>query len=94
VAEALARAGDVGQAEAVAASLTDPFEQAQALTGVAEALERTEKDGERLQQLVASALAQTRDYIALLPLIARINPAVVIEFAQNMSYIERPLDSD
>ena len=38
MAEALARAGDVDQAEAIAGSITDPSVQAEALAGVAEAL--------------------------------------------------------
>ena len=43
----------------------------------------------RLEQLLASALAQTTDYLSLVPLLAKAQPAAVIKVAQNISRVER-----
>ena len=59
MAKALARAGDVDQAEAIARSITDPSVQARALAGVAEALAET-GDLDRSRQVVQQAEAIAR----------------------------------
>jgi hypothetical protein len=92
VAAALVRAGDVDQAEATARSITDPDAQARALAAVVRALvEAGDLDArsaipERAPQLLALALAQTMGYVALLPVLAQVEPIAVIEAAQNIAH--------
>ena len=45
-------------------------------------------DGKRLEQLLSSALIQTRSPLTLLPSLARIEPAVVIKVIQNISLLD------
>jgi tetratricopeptide (TPR) repeat protein len=98
IAEALVRAGDVDRAEVIARSVPDPHCQATILAASAAALAEipgtigppenpvisTTPSGERFHRLLASVLAQPTNFLAAVPLLARIEQAAVLKAAQEL----------
>jgi tetratricopeptide (TPR) repeat protein len=99
VAAALAGTGDIDRAEAIAHSVEDPHCQATILAACAAALSQrpdatgppenpvisATPAGQRLQRLLAAILAQPSNYLAALPLLARIQPATLIRAAEDIA---------
>jgi hypothetical protein len=89
VVEAQLKAGDFGQAAVTAGSIATPSFLAKTLDSFAEALAGRDAALDRanatamnsFRRLLASVLARTDDYLALLPVLAKAEPAAVIESA-------------
>lgn len=75
------------QAETVARSITDPYQQAQALTAVAEAIAAA-GDPDRAGRLLGAVLAVALWQVSL-PVLAKHWPQVVLQCADGLSGNER-----